>query len=64
MISPTMVTNLAYKTLTNPQIRKLRENELELLEKATKEKLRFRDFDIQTYKWGNQDDDKILLKKY
>lgn len=61
MISPTTVTNLAYKTLTNPQLRKLRENELELLEKATKEKLRFRDFDIQTYKWGNQDDDKILL---
>ena len=60
-ISPKMMTNLAYKTLTNPQIKKLRENELELLDKAEKEKYKFREFNIQTYKWGNQDNEKILL---
>lgn len=60
-IASKMLSNLAYKTLTNPQIKKLREHELAFLAKADKEKIKFKDFDIQTYKWGNQNDEKILL---
>ena len=60
-ISPTMVAGLAYRTLTNPQIKKLRKHELELLDKAQKKKIRFGEFDIQTYKWGNEANEKILL---
>lgn len=60
-IAPRMVAEFAYKTLTNPQIKKLRAHELELLDKAQKEKISFGEFDIQSYKWGNQDHEKILL---
>lgn len=61
IISPSMVAELAYKTLTNPQIKKLREHELEFLDKAQKEKIKFGEFDIQTYKWGKPEGEKILL---
>lgn len=60
-ISPKVVANLAYKALTNPQVMKLRDYEIEFLDKADKERIKFGDFDIQTYRWGNQNDEKILL---
>ncbi len=60
-ISPQLMTNLAYKTLTNPQITKLRAHELELLNKADKKKIQFKEFTIQTYTWGNSAHEKILL---
>mgnify|MGYP003632393917 CR=1 FL=1 len=59
-IAPNVVVNYAYKQLTNPQIRKLRESELEILDKSKKEIFEFRDFKIQTYKWESGKD-KILL---
>lgn len=61
IISPSMVAKLAYKTLTNPQIKKLRDHELEFLDIAQKEKIKFGEFDIQTYKWGKPEGEKILL---
>jgi len=60
-IAPYKVAQLAYKTLTNPQVRKLRVHELELLDKSKKEVKRFEGFEIQTYRWGNPKDEKILL---
>ncbi|MEM6804909.1 MAG: alpha/beta hydrolase [Bacteroidota bacterium] len=60
-ISPSMVAELAYKTLTNPQIKKLREHEVELLDASQKEKIKFGEFDIQVYKWGKIENEKILL---
>lgn len=57
---PGMITSFAYKELTNPQVHKLRKNELATLEKATKEKYRFKGFDIQLYTWEGGDK-KILL---
>jgi len=59
-IAPNVVVNYAYTQLTNPQIRKLRESELEILDKSKKEIFEFRDFKIQTYKWEGGKD-KILL---
>ncbi len=59
-ILPNQVVKFAYTQLTNPQIKKLRPNELHVLEKAVKEKFSFKDFDIQLYKWpGGRE--KILL---
>jgi len=57
---PSLVVSFAYKQLTNPQVRKLRQNELNILEKATKEKYTFEDFEIQLYTWGSGDK-KVLL---
>jgi pimeloyl-ACP methyl ester carboxylesterase len=60
VLFPNKVANFAYKQLTNPQIRKLRPNELTVLESAEKERFQFKDFDIQTYKWQGGTE-KILL---
>lgn len=57
---PNAVTNYAYGQLTNPQIRKLRDNELKTLDSAVKEMFRFRSFDIQLYTWG-RGKKKVLL---
>lgn len=48
---PNQVAKFAYKQLTNPQIKKLRPHEQEVLDKSQKEILKFRDFDIQLYTW-------------
>jgi len=57
---PNIITSFAYNKLTNPQVRKLRPNEMVILEKADKEKYKFKDFEIQLYTWrgGNK---KVLL---
>lgn len=58
---PKMMSNMAYQKLTSPQIKKLREHELEMLDKAEKEKFQFDEFDIQLYRWGNPQHEKVLL---
>jgi len=60
-LSPRMMSNLAYKVLTNPQVKKLRAHESVMLDKAKKAKIKFGEFDIQTYEWGNSKHEKILL---
>lgn len=50
-IFPKLITSFAYNQLTNPQVHKLRENELKTLDKADKEVLPFKGFDIQLYTW-------------
>lgn len=59
-IFPGTVSSFAYKQLTNPQIHKLRENELLVLDKAEKELFPYQGFDIQLYKWTGGSK-KILL---
>ena len=48
---PGAITAYAYKQLTNPQVRKLRDNELAILERSRKETFQFNDFDIRLYHW-------------
>lgn len=48
---PSRITSYAYLLLTNPQVRKLRENELKTLNKAQKESFPFKGFDIELYTW-------------
>jgi pimeloyl-ACP methyl ester carboxylesterase len=60
LVFPNLATNYAYKQLTNPQLKKLRPNEVVVLEKAEKEIFEFKDFKIQTYKWSGGEK-KVLL---
>ncbi len=57
---PNQITSFAYNQLSNPQVRKLRENEITTLEKANKERFNFKDFDIQLYSWEGGEK-KVLL---
>jgi pimeloyl-ACP methyl ester carboxylesterase len=57
---PNQVVGFAYNQLTNPQIKKLRPNEMIVLDKSEKETLKFQDFDIQLYTWQGGDN-KVLL---
>lgn len=57
---PSLIANVAYKRMTIPQLKKLRLDQLEVLNNAEKESVLFNDFNIQTYKWqGGQN--KVLL---
>lgn len=60
ILTPNLVVGYAYKRLTSPQVKKLRENELEVLDKATKKRITYEGFDIQLYQWGNGSK-KVLL---
>lgn len=57
---PNLVVGFAYDQLTNPQVKKLRNDELRVLDKAEKEILKHREFDIQLYTWKGGDN-KVLL---
>lgn len=58
---PNQIVNFAYNQLTNPQIKKLRENELEILNQAEKEILKFKNFDVQLYKWQGGTNSILLI---
>ena len=59
-IFPGLIASYAYNQLTNPQIKKLRSNELQTLEKAKKESFHFKGIDIRLYTWEGGDK-KVLL---
>ncbi|WP_298546339.1 alpha/beta fold hydrolase [uncultured Aquimarina sp.] len=57
---PSAIASFAYNQLTNPQVRKLRKNELNTLDKSEKEDFKFKEFNIKLYTWtGGQK--KVLL---
>lgn len=58
---PNWVVNFAYDQLTNPQVKKLRPHELDILEKANKDTLAFKDFTIQLYHWGSGSQSVLLV---
>jgi len=58
---PTAFTNFAYKQLTNPQIRKLRANEIAILDQSKKEDFLFKGFNIKTYVWEGGEKEVLLI---
>lgn len=50
-VFPNLFVTLAYNSLTNPQLRKLRANELATLNKAQQKDYDFKGFTIKTYYW-------------
>lgn len=61
ILFPGLMTKVAYYKVTNPQVVKLREHELKVLDKAEKITYKFKDFKIQTYSWGTPGAEKVLL---
>ena len=59
-IFPSFFAKKFYNRLLHPQIKKIRPNEIETLEKAEKEILSILKNTIQLYKWGNGKN-KVLL---
>lgn len=57
---PNTVVNMAFRSLTNPQVMKLRKNEFAILDQAYISQYPFEEFRIQTYSWGNGSK-KVLL---
>jgi pimeloyl-ACP methyl ester carboxylesterase len=60
-ILPNLVVSFAYNQLTNPQVKKLRANELVTLDTSEKEILKFAGFDIQLYTWKGGEDAVLLI---
>ncbi|WP_298320393.1 alpha/beta fold hydrolase [uncultured Aquimarina sp.] len=57
---PSVIASFAYNQLTNPQVRKLRKNELNTLDKSEKKDFKFKESNIKLYSWkGGQK--KVLL---
>ncbi|MHA7128211.1 alpha/beta fold hydrolase [Algoriphagus namhaensis] len=61
VLFPDWVLSMAYRQLTNPQVRKLREHELLILEKAQKETFDFKDYTIQLYTWKGGEKTVLLI---
>ncbi len=58
---PGLIASYAYKQLTNPQVKKLRAREEEVLDKSEKDVMEFQGFDIQLYKWGSGKEKVMLI---
>jgi len=61
IFSPGLVSKIAYKFMSNPRIRKLRDSEEIVLSKSTMQKVVYKNFKIQKYQWGNPSDKTALL---
>ncbi len=58
---PSVLAKQVYQFMSNPRIKKLRAFEDEVLDRAKQERIRFKQFDIQMYMWGNPNDKTALL---
>lgn len=58
---PAQVAARAYRQLTQPQVRKLREHELTVLDRAQKTRIPFQSFEIQLYQWGEGGEPILLI---
>jgi len=58
---PERVVAFAHDQLTNPQIRKLRPNELVVLDQSERETFKFQNFDIQLYTWKGGPNSVLLI---
>lgn len=60
-IVPNLFVKLAFDKLTNPQLRKLREREAEVLNTASVEDILFKGFNIKTYHWEGTKEGILLI---
>ncbi|WP_109097740.1 alpha/beta hydrolase [Aquimarina sp. AU58] len=58
-ISPKLTTKIAFQYISNPRIKKIRPFEKNVLEYAKRSNLKFKDFDIVVYEWG--EGEKVVL---
>lgn len=60
-LAPGLVVNFAYNQLVNPQIKKLREHELAVLDLSRKDRFAFEGFEIQRYHWSGSGPTVLLV---
>lgn len=60
-IAPALAAKQAYSVMSNPRVRKLRDFEETILNQAEQKTIRFRNFDIKAYQWGNPDRPLVFL---
>lgn len=60
-IFPSLFVKIAFDKLANPQIKKLREREIKILNTASKEDIIFKDFNIKTYRWKGSKEGILLI---
>ena len=58
---PRMLARRGYHYMSNPNIRKLRDFEEEVLARAVQHRMDFKQFEIQCYRWGNPYRPVVLL---
>ncbi|MGK7396854.1 MAG: alpha/beta fold hydrolase [Candidatus Cyclobacteriaceae bacterium M3_2C_046] len=58
---PDQFAHLAFRQITNPQVKKLRPHELEVLQQATQGTITYKGYQIKTYVWNVKGTDEILL---
>jgi pimeloyl-ACP methyl ester carboxylesterase len=59
---PDQFAHLAFQQITNPQVKKLRPHELEVLKQARQETICYKEYRIQTYVWNEHaSGDEVLL---
>lgn len=51
---PSIAIREVYKIMSNPRVRKLRESEEEILNNSDRKKIKFKQFNIQSYTWGDK----------
>lgn len=61
VLAPNKVVAFAYDQLTRPQVHKLRENEIEVLDTADKSIFPYKGFDIQAYHWTGSGENVLLI---
>ncbi|MDB3907522.1 alpha/beta hydrolase [Crocinitomicaceae bacterium] len=61
ILAPKKVANYAYDKLTRPQVHKLRDNEVEVLDTAQKSVFPYKGFDIQSYHWPGPGENILLI---
>ncbi|MEM7658716.1 MAG: alpha/beta fold hydrolase [Bacteroidota bacterium] len=61
VLFPRWMVQLAYRQLTNPQLRKLRTHELAVLDQAEQERMAFGEFEIQLYHWPGGEETVFLV---
>ena len=59
--SSKLVSKIAYKFMSNPRVRKLRDSEEVVLNKSLLEKIDYNGFKIQQYEWGKENAKTALL---
>lgn len=60
-LSPTLAARKMYTVMTNPRVRKLRDFEEQVLNQASHERIAFKGFEIQTYRWGDTEGKTALM---
>ena len=60
-IFPSLFVKIAFDKLANPQIRKLREREIKILDTAVKKDIEFKGFNIKTYQWRGSKESILLI---